>query len=456
MAQEEVKLDSTALLLKQAQQNTYKQPELAASLAQQAYQMALANNQLTEQGEAFRIIGGTHYLRGDYDLALDNFLEAYQVFEHTKDTSKMTRTLSNLGLVYKNLGDYEKSLNYYQISLALTSPEDSLVLSKVFNNIGVVHKRKQNFDSAEYYFIKSLGLKKGLGDLKGVANTLTNLGNISVERNDNTGAIDFFRRSLMLERELGYDEGIAKNVNNMAGAYMRLNQVDSAIHYALIGYEIGLKLKTKIQVKESTEILSKGYAAKKNYKRAFGYQQIFVQYKDSLSNEDQSRKIGRLESKLELAEQQAEIEQLTLTNQLQATNLSASRSQIIWISVLCFTILVSAVFIYIFRVRAYRMEQSAQASQLEALQKRYVELIDGPSTYNLSLDLEALNHKLVNPLTQREYEILQASLKGMTNQQIADHMFVSLSTVKFHLGNVYNKFGVNNKKEALEYVVKSS
>lgn len=456
LGQDPVESDSIAILIQQAQKNTYKEPALAATMADKALQMAKAENRMTEQGEAFRIIGGSYYLRGDYDLALDNFLEAYQIFEQQLDTPKITRVLSNLGLVYKSLEDYEKSLEYYRISLGLTDPGDSVTLSKIYNNIGVVHKRKANYDSAEYYFNRSLEIKEGLGDAKGVANTLTNLGNIVAARGDNAKAIAFFHRSLQLERQLEHDEGIAKNMNNMAGSHLLMNQVDSAIYYALIGYEIGQKLKTKLQIKESTEILAACYAAKKKYAQAYNYQQIYIQYKDSLSSEDQSRKIGRLESKLELAKQQSEIDQLTLANQLQAINLKASRNQIIWISILCVTILVAAVVIYVFRARAYKTEKLAQMSQLEALQKRYLELIEGPSTFKLTLSLDQLNERLVNPLTEREYETLQASLKGLTNQQIADALFVSLSTVKFHLGNVYNKFGVNNKKEALEYVVKTS
>ncbi|WP_422360338.1 tetratricopeptide repeat protein [Reichenbachiella sp.] len=455
-AQDEAQQDSISWLIGQAQKKTYREPEAAAELAKQAYALAKSQNQLIAQGEALRIIGGTYYIRGDYDLALENFLEAHQIFDEEEDRPKLTRILSNLGLVYKSLEDYERSLDYYQMSLALTTPNDSLVLSKVYNNIGVVHKRQLNFDSAEYYFTQSLSLKEGLGDTKGVANTLTNLGNVAADRNDNTGAIRLFRRSLNLEIELDYDEGIAKNVNNIANAYLKLNKVDSAIYYALIGYEIGSKLKTKIQIKESSEILSVCYAAKKNFRRAFSYQQIFVQYKDSLSNEDQSRKIGRLESKLQLAKQQSEIEQLKLANQLQATNLRASRNQIIWISILCFTIVLAAVAIYIFRVRAYRIDQIAQRSQMEALQKRYMELLHGPSKLDLGIDLEIFNEQLVTPLTEREYEILKLSLTGMTNKEIADKIFVSLSTIKFHLGNVYHKLGVSNKKEALEYVVKTS
>lgn len=50
--------------------------------------------------------------------------------------------------------------------------------------------------------------------------------------------------------------------------------------------------------------------------------------------------------------------------------------------------------------------------------------------------------------TQRETVVLASVAKGLSNQQIADALNVSLATVKFHLGNIYRKLGVSNRTEA--------
>jgi len=56
---------------------------------------------------------------------------------------------------------------------------------------------------------------------------------------------------------------------------------------------------------------------------------------------------------------------------------------------------------------------------------------------------------LVEPLTGREIEILRLIAAGMRNQEIADHLFISLSTVKRHIANAYRKLGVNHRTEAV-------
>lgn len=55
--------------------------------------------------------------------------------------------------------------------------------------------------------------------------------------------------------------------------------------------------------------------------------------------------------------------------------------------------------------------------------------------------------KLVEPLTEREEEVLLAVATGQTNQEIARTLHVSLSTVKTHVANLMGKLGARNRVE---------
>jgi len=128
-----------------------------------------------------------------------------------------------------------------------------------------------------------------------------------------------------------------------------------------------------------------------------------------------------------------------------------------WFYSFCiFTILGSGIAFYKARVRALQLkaDQEAQELRLEAFQKRLIDLNATPP--DLVLDFDELNSKLTSPLSEREFEVLEMSLDGKSNAQIAEELHISLSTVKFHLRNTYGKLGVNNRKEALRYVAKES
>lgn len=55
----------------------------------------------------------------------------------------------------------------------------------------------------------------------------------------------------------------------------------------------------------------------------------------------------------------------------------------------------------------------------------------------------------VEPLTERELSLLHHLSLGKTNQEIADDLYLGVTTVKWHLNNLYSKLGVRNRQQAV-------
>jgi len=64
-------------------------------------------------------------------------------------------------------------------------------------------------------------------------------------------------------------------------------------------------------------------------------------------------------------------------------------------------------------------------------------------------NLQSLNKKILNPLTEKEFEILKDIYNGYTNKLMAEKHFVSVNTVKTHLKNLYDKLDVRSRSEAI-------
>jgi LuxR family maltose regulon positive regulatory protein len=56
---------------------------------------------------------------------------------------------------------------------------------------------------------------------------------------------------------------------------------------------------------------------------------------------------------------------------------------------------------------------------------------------------------LIEPLSERELEVLQLMAEGLTNPEIASRLFLSLHTVKTHARNIYGKLDVHNRTQAV-------
>lgn len=53
-------------------------------------------------------------------------------------------------------------------------------------------------------------------------------------------------------------------------------------------------------------------------------------------------------------------------------------------------------------------------------------------------------------ISKREYEVLELMAQGLSNQEIADKLFVSLNTIKTHSANLFTKLDVKRRTQAVQ------
>lgn len=68
--------------------------------------------------------------------------------------------------------------------------------------------------------------------------------------------------------------------------------------------------------------------------------------------------------------------------------------------------------------------------------------------------VEAEGENLLNYLTQREEEVLTLLTQGITYKGVAKSLFISETTVKTHVNNIFQKLQVNDRTQAVLYAIK--
>ena len=70
-----------------------------------------------------------------------------------------------------------------------------------------------------------------------------------------------------------------------------------------------------------------------------------------------------------------------------------------------------------------------------------------PSSQRFTPDPHVLSN---SGISNREYEVLELMAQGLSNQEIADQLFISLNTVKTHSSNLYQKLDVKRRTQAIQ------
>lgn len=80
----------------------------------------------------------------------------------------------------------------------------------------------------------------------------------------------------------------------------------------------------------------------------------------------------------------------------------------------------------------------------QIIKRRKVQMV--PSS-TFTLDSKILDD---TGISTREYEVLELMAQGLSNQEIADKLFVSLSTIKTHTSNLFSKLDVKRRTQAVQ------
>ncbi len=74
---------------------------------------------------------------------------------------------------------------------------------------------------------------------------------------------------------------------------------------------------------------------------------------------------------------------------------------------------------------------------------------DGTGESDFEDRVRRANEQLIEPLSERELEVIRSIASGLSNREIADQLVVELSTVKKHLTHIYGKLDVLNRAQAI-------
>jgi tetratricopeptide (TPR) repeat protein len=165
----------------------------------------------------------------DPRVSLQYGLEALKIGHQIE--SKVHQALSSnyIGVVYRNLGEYNQALRYYFDALKLSKEvADSAQVAYSYNNIGGIYRLTGDYESALTNIFNALGIFDRLKDKTGTAFCTINIAIIYRKEKNYPKAIEYLNYTLKIREELGDEQGRALTLNQLAEVYFEQDRYYSA------------------------------------------------------------------------------------------------------------------------------------------------------------------------------------------------------------------------------------
>ncbi|MCB0839790.1 MAG: tetratricopeptide repeat-containing sensor histidine kinase, partial [Bacteroidetes bacterium] len=219
--------------------NDIQQLDSIMPYAEQLISFSNGKRLTTGLGNGYQQKALAWYYRSNYDSAIAAFSKALDYYTQSGKKQKIAATLNNLGVMYNEKGEPEKSKEYYLQNLKICIElQDYTLLGKIYHNLGLYHENKGKYDSALYYYHQGIVKSRLVQNWRQVAHTMQVTGIVFQNLSEYDSAHSYFLNSLDIRKKEKDTLGIADCLHCIGVMYKRKGQYDSAFVYILESLEL--------------------------------------------------------------------------------------------------------------------------------------------------------------------------------------------------------------------------
>jgi ATP/maltotriose-dependent transcriptional regulator MalT len=350
-------------------------------------------------------------IRGDYVEAIEKGNAIHADGEVRADKQNLAFAHYILTTGCAGLGQFEAARQHAQQACDIArSTNERWFLAYCLNEWGNVDRALADYTEAKQHYRASYTIREEFDDPEGMAVALTHLGSVAILQADYAEARQLYQRSYDLYRDINDRGGLATALNGLGLAACALGDFQAASDY----FHQALQITTEVHFTTLTLVILIGVAElfwhNDQYERAIELL-AFVHYHPAGERETRDK-----------AKQFLDNYEQELTPDIFASACHRGESENL-------DSVISTVQTQLATLEVWSTKDSQEATATSSPQP----------------DMSGL----IEPLTPRELEVLQHISEGLTNQQIAEELIISVGTVKSYTSQIYGKLLVNNRTQAV-------
>ena len=355
-----------------------------------------------ELTKAYNFAGVLYRNLGVYAQAL----ESYQI---AVDLALKYGVDDQLGYAYNNFGNlylYQESPLLAKQYLFLVLPiaeklKNDDLLAYAYQNLGRSYLLLGKNDSARILLDKALDIRIKANIIDKIGVTYKYLADVSLVKNDYKEALEYYN---LANKNADFETDIdlfADYCSQLSKLYSETDRQDSALFYASLSLGVARKVRSNLRIMRACEQLGEVYWVVKDFAKAYQYAKMVNLYKDSLYNEQVTKRIASIEFTKEELKKQAEIELLQKDLEIK----DSDNKRIILLSIfLGLGVIGSIIFIIFFnrnrnKIKQYNKKLIRTNSLIEEKNNELKE-------QSIEMEVQAQNLQNLNNVLENQYKTL--------------------------------------------------
>jgi tetratricopeptide (TPR) repeat protein len=183
-----------------------------------------------DRADFFLRLGGQARRNGNLEKAIDNWLQALDIYQRIGDLEGLGQTYDYLGVTYANLARYREAEDSLRRRLGVARTQQDFQ-GQIYglNNLGTVLLQGGNLKAAQESFTEALTIARSVKNREGEGLTLSNLGLLAASAGNYYEAIKRYETALILRTQGSDPLGEANTRNNLGDAYRTANLPNDAL-----------------------------------------------------------------------------------------------------------------------------------------------------------------------------------------------------------------------------------
>jgi len=285
------------------------QGDYARALEHLQRSLAIQEEVGSRSGVATGLVGIANILadQGMHPRALDHYLKALAISEEIGDDHLRSSVLGSIGIIYNDEGDTLLALDYFQKSLTMAESlhdQRAIALNNIF--IAGIYRDQGKCTRAIEHARKSLAIQETLGDDYGISSALNVLGSIHQKLGELDRAMEYAQRSLAIEKGIGNLNGIANSLRNIGDLHLQMGERALALDQCRQALALAGEIGAVDLQRDACECLYDAYKGMGRSDEALVYHEQWVALRDSMFNEENTKKLARLEMQYAFDKKDAE------------------------------------------------------------------------------------------------------------------------------------------------------